>query len=133
MKPFKNLFGVSLKFTNDRIKYYEKSVRIRSFSGPYFPVFELNTDQKNYKYGHFSRSQSLMKRHTEYCHRVFPSVSKKRSIYENFRKKWTYTEKNLSKHTVGGICFASLFLFVQIRMNEKEGIFFKTLCKKHCY
>ena len=33
-----------------------KSVRIRSFSGLYFPTFGLNTDQKNFEYGHFSRS-----------------------------------------------------------------------------
>ena len=42
-----------------------KNVRIRSFSGPYFPAFELNIstysvrmrenkDQKNSEYGHFS-------------------------------------------------------------------------------
>ena len=36
--------------------YCLKSVRIRSFSGPYFPAFGLNTDQKNCKYGHFSHS-----------------------------------------------------------------------------
>ena len=35
-----------------------KSVRIRSFSGPYFPAFGLNTDQKNFEYGQFSRSVS---------------------------------------------------------------------------
>ena len=49
-----------------------KSVRIRSYSGPYFPAFELNTniqskyeysvrmwentDQNNSEYGHFLRS-----------------------------------------------------------------------------
>ena len=33
-----------------------KSVRIWSFSGLYYPAFALNTDQKNYEYGHFSRS-----------------------------------------------------------------------------
>ena len=33
-----------------------KSVRIRGFSGPYFPEFGLNTDQKNSEYGNFSRS-----------------------------------------------------------------------------
>ena len=33
-----------------------KSVRIRDFSGPYFTAFELNTDQQNFEYGHFSRS-----------------------------------------------------------------------------
>ena len=26
-------------------KHYEKNFRIRSFSGPYFPVFGLNTDR----------------------------------------------------------------------------------------
>ena len=37
-----------------------KSVRIRSFSGPYFFAFRMreNTDQKNSEYGHFSRSDS---------------------------------------------------------------------------
>ena len=47
-----------------------KSVRIQSFSGPYFPALKLNTerygvlvrmrentDQKNSEYGHFSRSK----------------------------------------------------------------------------
>ena len=29
--------------------HYVKSVRIRSFSGSYFPAFGLNTDQKNYE------------------------------------------------------------------------------------
>ena len=33
---------------------YVKSARIQSFSGPYFPAFRLNTDQKNSEYGHFS-------------------------------------------------------------------------------
>ena len=33
-----------------------KSVRIRSFFGPYFSAFGLNTDQKISEYGHFSRS-----------------------------------------------------------------------------
>ena len=33
-----------------------KSVRIRSYSGPYFPPFRLNTDQNNSEYGHFLRS-----------------------------------------------------------------------------
>ena len=33
-----------------------KSVRIRSYSGPYFPAFGLNADQNNSEYGHFLRS-----------------------------------------------------------------------------
>ena len=46
-----------------------KSVRIRSFSGPYFPAFGSvspysvriweNTDQENSKYGHFLRNETL--------------------------------------------------------------------------
>ena len=30
-----------------------ESVRIRSFSGPYFPAIELNANQKNFEYGAF--------------------------------------------------------------------------------
>ena len=33
-----------------------ESVRVWSFSGPYFPAFGLNTDQKISDYEHFSRS-----------------------------------------------------------------------------
>ena len=33
-----------------------KSVRIRSYSGPHFPTFWLNTDQGNLEYEHFLRS-----------------------------------------------------------------------------
>ena len=39
--------------------YGVKSVRIRSYSGPYFFAFGLNTDQNNSEYGHFSRSAKL--------------------------------------------------------------------------
>ena len=52
---------------NAGIIHCVKSVRIRSFSGPHFPAFGLNTErysvhmrentyQKNSEYGHFSRS-----------------------------------------------------------------------------
>ena len=50
-------------------KHCVKSVRSRSFSGPYFPAFGLNTgksirmwentDEKKSEYGHFSRSESI--------------------------------------------------------------------------
>ena len=55
--------------------HYVKSVRIRRFSGPYFPVFGLNTERYSYlsefstnagkygsensEYGYFSRSNAL--------------------------------------------------------------------------
>ena len=35
-----------------------KSVRIRGCSGPYFPAFELNTDQHNSEYRHSLRSDA---------------------------------------------------------------------------
>ena len=38
-------------------KHCMKSIRFRSFSGPYFSALGTNTDQKNSKYGHFSRSE----------------------------------------------------------------------------
>ena len=37
-----------------------KSVRIRSYSGPYSLSMPENTDQNNSKYGHFSRSVFLL-------------------------------------------------------------------------
>ena len=39
-------------------KHCMKSVRIRSYSGPYFSAFGLNTDKNNSEYGHFSCSES---------------------------------------------------------------------------
>ena len=41
------------------------SVCIRSYSGPHFLAFGLNTDQNNSEYGHFSRSVHL----DEYLHK----------------------------------------------------------------
>ena len=34
-----------------------KSIHIWSFSGPYFPAFGLNTNQKNSEYGNVSHGQ----------------------------------------------------------------------------
>ena len=42
--------------------HWVKSFRIWSFSGPHFPAFKLNTDQKNSIYRHFSRSGMLLKK-----------------------------------------------------------------------
>ena len=41
------------------IPHCMKSVRIRSFSGPFFAAFRLNTSEKNSGYEHFSRSAFL--------------------------------------------------------------------------
>ena len=45
----------------DKSIHCVKSVRIWSYSGPYFPAFELreNMDQNNSEYGHFSRGDSF--------------------------------------------------------------------------
>ena len=42
------------------IKHCVKSVRFRSYSGPYFSAFGLNTDQNNSEYGHFLRSKNFV-------------------------------------------------------------------------
>ena len=59
-------------FVNLLICHCEKSVRIRSYSGPYFPAFGLNTERYSYsvrmrentdqntsEYGHFLPSASI--------------------------------------------------------------------------
>ena len=42
-----------------------KSVRIRSYSGPYSVRMRENTDQNNSKYGHFLRSDMSQKPYEE--------------------------------------------------------------------
>ena len=54
MKILRELLKKRLKFS--RYQHGMRSARIRSFSGPYFPSFGLNTDQKNSKYRPFLRS-----------------------------------------------------------------------------
>ena len=51
-----NFSKVSSKVTRT---HCVKSVRIRSFPGWYFPTFGLNTDQKNFEYERFSRSNNF--------------------------------------------------------------------------
>ena len=43
------------------ILHCERSVRIKNFSGPYFPIFGLNVNQKNSEYGDFLLSISTHK------------------------------------------------------------------------
>ena len=62
--PTDCLFFVHKKL-NDQLSLSQiqcvKSVHIRIFSGPYFPVFGLNADQKNSEHGNFSLSDTLRK------------------------------------------------------------------------
>ena len=50
------LFSYSFFLVNTEHNLCVKSVHIRSYSGPPFPAFGLNTDQNNSEYGHFLRS-----------------------------------------------------------------------------
>ena len=59
-RPYYFKFLKAVFHTFHKLKWYGlhclKSVRIRSFSGPYSVRMRENADQKNSKYGHFSRS-----------------------------------------------------------------------------
>ena len=74
--PVTPLTGILSYFSKGWDTHCVKGVHIRSFSGPYLPAFGLNTekvslriwseygentDQKNSEYGHFSRSDVLIK------------------------------------------------------------------------
>ena len=78
-----------------------KSVRMRSFSGPYIPAFgrsispnsvqmRENTDQKNSKCGHFLRSVMPVERLFLYLH--FFQVMNTKSIFDmvKFLKHWKF-------------------------------------------
>ena len=71
--------------------YGVKSVRIRSYSGPYFFAFGLNTDQNNSEYGHFSRSVIYLKswffdRWYDYSS-IENKILAKKSFFVDFREE----------------------------------------------
>ena len=51
-------FNQQKGFCVNQVNHCVKSVRIWNFSGPYSVRMWENTDQKNFEYGHFSRSES---------------------------------------------------------------------------
>ena len=51
--PFLNIMHERVKTFTTNAFHCVKIVGIRSFSGPYFPAFGLNRDQKNCEYGKF--------------------------------------------------------------------------------
>ena len=87
-------------------KHCVKSVRIRSFSAPYFPAFRPNTerystslriqseclentDQKISKYGHFSRSERV---YEMVLHQVILSrVGRKKIAKKRLTTSWVFT------------------------------------------
>ena len=69
--------------------YCVKSVRTRSFSGPYFPAFRLNISE----YGHFSRSVT--------CLVPFAWVFQELLIdFENYTSNWTVAYQTLSNKNI---------------------------------
>ena len=50
-------FFLVSKIISMKANYCAKSICIRIHSGPHFPAFGLNTNQNNYKYRHFLRSE----------------------------------------------------------------------------
>ena len=66
------------------VNYYVKSVRIRSYAGPYFPALlrispcsvrmRENTSQNNSKYGHFLRSERFDLLCLDYAYKYVESV-----------------------------------------------------------
>ena len=94
-----DLNALMMIFQKDRFTAW--SVRIGSFSGPYFPTFGVNTerfvfsvfspmrgntDQKNSEYGHFSRS--VIQLLDSFISFVYPKFSIKR--YASFRIVFNY-------------------------------------------
>ena len=73
---------------NCREIYCMKSVHIRSYSGPHFPAYGLNTDQNNFEYGHFLCSDPLYELYIVelrlVCYLIFLSRSKMSFIAESF-------------------------------------------------
>ena len=81
-----------LKVTGIYYFHWGKYVRIRSFSGPYFPAFELNTysiqlrenpDQRNFEYGQFSRSLFTDNIQNLYSRFVFKNRYYKKTLHNN--------------------------------------------------
>ena len=90
-------------------KHYVKIVRIRSFSGPHFPAFGLNTeryglsysvwmrentDQKNSEYGHFSHfSRCENVALNAFSHNIFQKGIWKLFLVIRKNKKYTLSKK----------------------------------------
>ena len=72
-------------------KHCMKSIRIRSYSGPYFLAFRLKTDKNNSKYGHFLRSERdnnaeiAIKGQYPLCWRKTGFIEKNRKLKRRFR------------------------------------------------
>ena len=101
----KNFLGVFLKFKNDKIKV--------SWTGMCSIICIMSN--------------------------INAHIFKKEVTDVNVKKMWSqyetprYTKKNLSKFTVRGIYFGSLFLYLEVWINKVKRIFINTIYIKLCY
>ena len=110
-----------------------KSIRILSFSGPCFPIFRLNTDQKNYEYGLFSRS---VKQAFTFM-RMWPTFSnfiKKTFQYGYFAVSFEKFIRTRFYRTSPGNCFCwerYVLLFTETSTRFPIFYFFSYLASEH--
>ena len=85
-----------------------KSVRIQSFSGPYFPVFGLNTERYgvSLQYGEILRISQYgeILRISPYSVRMRENTDQKNSKYGHFSRNGNLSEKNILEsicHAIG--------------------------------
>ena len=89
---------------NRHIIHCVKSVRIRSYSGPHFPAFGLNApvrmrenaNQNNSKYGHFLRSDIVLKHLTVFL-KGYNSQTLCLGIWQNFIYAYLSQRKQKTK------------------------------------
>ena len=121
-----------------------KSVRIRSYSGPYFPAFGLNkethsvspysirmlenTDQNNSEYGHFSRSVSYWKNGLPLdISWLFPKIMPQNIVLRSIFTRhifWIIMRKKI-KLIEDWICFA----FIRTIQCSSTRVIFMSECK----
>ena len=75
--------------------HFVKRVRVRSYSGPYFPAFGLNTDHNNSEYGQFLHSDKW-----------------------EHKQPWNLTSTSGNVDVNGDTCFNSHGILAQLRLLE---------------
>ena len=92
-------------------KHCVKSVGIRSFSGPYFPAFGLNTNQKNSECGHFLPSEGTSEKNNQRLvtnFRAMPYVTSYNSS-QNIETNSIFQVKKRTLQEKFHLCFLRVF------------------------
>ena len=90
---------------------------ILSFSGLYFPAFGPNTDQKNFEYGHFSRSE-IYKKIGEFHLKI------KGKVNNEFRQNSLTLIFLTSNHCMKRVRIRSLFFRIRNRITPNTDTFY---------